>query len=393
METCIFPIFIGLTLLAASIHGQTQNTDFQELAGRSAEFATALYRKIASLSDDNVVISPLATTLGLASLAAGAGGDTRKELLQGLGLAPMERDEEPDRIPLLLQQLRETAAQIVATGLFSSQQVQIESSFSSQVKKFYDTDIRNVNFANAQATKSDINEFVTSRTGNKIREVVTTVAPESQLELLSAAYFTGQWQLPFNASFTQEERFYVDNYNIIQVPMMTRSDKYYLAYDPTLKVGILKLPCTDGIAMLVLLPDEDVDYTFVDESLTSEVFLRWVLKLKKTKLEVQLPRFSLEQTFSLKQSLSSLGIDKVFESGADLSGISSSPGLTLSEVVQKVSIEVDEKGGPGAPASNSAFMDTLPPRLTFNRPFLFLVYHEATNSLLHMGRVVDPTKK
>lgn len=389
MEACIVPIFISVALLVTSIHGQPPNADIQELAGRSADFGTALYRRIASLSDDNVVISPLAASLGLASLAAGAGGDTRSELLQGLGLSPMEKDGEPDRIPLLLQQLRETAAQIVATGLFSSQQVQTESSFSSQVKKFYDAEVQNVNFANAQATKSNINDFVRSRTGSMIREVVNSLDPQSQLTLISAAYFTGQWQLPFSANSTQEERFYIDNYNIVQVPMMTRSDKYYLAYDPLLKVGILKLPCTDGIAMLVLLPDEDVDYTFIDDSLTTEVFFGWISKLKKTKLEVQLPRFSLEQTFSLKQNLRTLGITKIFESDANLSGISSSPGLTLSEAIQKVLVEVNEKVGD----SNNVLMDTLPPRLTFNRPFHFIVYHEATKSLLHMGRVVDPTKK
>ncbi|XP_036437847.1 serpin peptidase inhibitor, clade A (alpha-1 antiproteinase, antitrypsin), member 10a [Colossoma macropomum] len=392
MEMGIFSVFIKILLLVASVHGQTANTDIQELAGRSAEFGTALYRKIASSSDDNVVISPLAATLGLVSLAAGAGGDTRTELLQRLGLAPMEKDGEPDRIPLLLQQLRETVSQTVATGLFTSQQVQTESSFSSQVKKFYGTDVQNVDFANAQAAKANINNFVTSATANKVREVVDTVDPQSQLMLISAAYFTGKWQLLFNASFTQEERFYVNKYHIVQVPMMFRSDKYYLAYDPSLKVGILKLPCMDGTAMLVLLPDEDVDYTFIDEAMTNEVFFRWVLKLKKTKLEVQLPKFSLEQTFSLKQSLPSLGITKIFESGADLSGISSSPGLKLSEVVHKVSVEIDEKGGSAAPVSDSPFMDSLPPRLTINRPFLFLIYHEATKTLLHMGRVVDPTK-
>lgn len=64
--------------------------------------------------------------------------------------------------------------------------------------------------------------------------------------------------------------------------MMFRSDKYYLAYDPTLKVGILKLPCEDGMAMLVLLPDEDVDYTYIEEGITGHVFRGWVAKLKKT---------------------------------------------------------------------------------------------------------------
>ncbi|XP_062858433.1 serpin peptidase inhibitor, clade A (alpha-1 antiproteinase, antitrypsin), member 10a [Trichomycterus rosablanca] len=391
MEMGIF-IVITVSILAGSVHAQVQNADMEELAGRSAHFATALYRKVASTSDDNIVISPLAATLGLASLAAGADANTRSELLQGLALAPMERDGEPDRIPTLLQQLRETSAQTLATGLFISRQLEPESSFSSQVKKFYSTDVQSVDFTGTQATKGQINDFVTSSTGNKITDVAGAFDPQTQLMLISAAYFTGQWKLPFNASFTQEERFFINKYQIIQVPMMIRSGKFYLAYDPALKVGILKLPCVDGIAMLVLLPDEDVDYTFIDESLTGEVFLTWVARLKKTKLEVQLPRFSLDQTFSLKQSLPSLGMSKILDSSTDLSGISKSSSLKLSEALQKVSVEVDEGQGSDA-SSSSSLLDSLPPRLTFNRPFLFLIYHEATKSLLHMGRVVDPTKK
>lgn len=73
-------------------------------------------------------------------------------------------------------------------------------------------------------------------------------------------------------------------------------------------------------------------------------------------------------------------------------------GMTLSwlswlQALQKVLVEVDEQENSGALSSSTLAMETLPPRLIFNRPFLFLIYHEATKSLLHMGRVIDPTKK
>ncbi|XP_051511181.1 serpin peptidase inhibitor, clade A (alpha-1 antiproteinase, antitrypsin), member 10a [Myxocyprinus asiaticus] len=386
----ILSLLVRASFLALCVLGQT--TDMEELATRNADFAARLYSKIASSSDDNVVISTLGATLGLATIAAGAGGPSRTELLQGIGVASMEKDGEPERIQNLLQQLRKTTAQIQATGLFMSQQIQAEASFSNQVKQFYDADVQNVNYANGQTVKGSINDYVRGQTGDKVKDVVDTVDPQSMAMLISAAFFTGQWQQPFNVSFTQEERFYVNKYNIVQVPMMLRSDKYYLAYDPTLKVGILKLACAEGIAMLVLLPDEDVDYTHIDEAFTGDVFRGWVAKLKKTKLEVQLPRFLLKQSNSLSKSLPSLGIKEIFESSADLSGISTVEGLKLSEVLQKVTVEVDETGGSVADASSNLFMTPLPPRLTFNRPFLFVVYHESTKYILYIGRVVDPTK-
>lgn len=194
-------VLLSITLLTAGIHGQTQSSDAQEVAGRSADFGTALYRKVASMSDDNFAISPLAASLSLASLAAGAIENTSKELLQTLNLAVMEKDGEPDRIATLLQQTREAVAQTVVTGLFVTQKLQVESSFSSQVKKFYGADVKSVEFSNAQATKASISEFVTGSTGNKIREVLDAVDPQSQLMLISAAYFTGEEQSRCDTGF------------------------------------------------------------------------------------------------------------------------------------------------------------------------------------------------
>ena len=66
------------------------------------------------------------------------------------------------------------------------------------------------------------------------------------------------------------------------VPMMFRADKYFLAYDSPLKVGVLKLPMEDGTAMLVLLPDEDVDIGTIEGEVTGEKIRAWIRQLKKT---------------------------------------------------------------------------------------------------------------
>lgn len=63
----------------------------------------------------------------------------------------------------------------------------------------------------------------------------------------------------------------MDRYHVVMVPMMFRADKYFLAYDRLLKVGVLKLPMADGTAMLVLLPDEDVDISTIEEEVTGEI--------------------------------------------------------------------------------------------------------------------------
>ncbi|XP_036405987.1 serpin peptidase inhibitor, clade A (alpha-1 antiproteinase, antitrypsin), member 10a [Megalops cyprinoides] len=396
MKTAILFLLARASFLATISRAQQPvSDDVAELAAKNTEFAASLYRKVASASDDNILLSPLSVSVGLAALSAGAGGATREQLLQGLGLAPLERNGQPERLPQLFQKLQEEVTRseglrlYQATALFLRQQAEVVTSFSELVKKFYGADVTKADFGNAQAAKNTINDYVNSKTGGRVAEAVSSLDPTIQLMLVSSVFAQGTWELPFNRSATQEERFYVNKYKVVQVPMMIRADKYYLAYDPSIKLGVLKLPYQGGVAMLVLLPDKDVDYTSIDEMLTAERFLGWVGKLKKTKLEVQLPRFSLEQSYGMRNILPDLGITDVFENTANLT-LSSESGLKLSEVLHKVMIDVSERG---TGTTSGLGGSSMPPRLTINRPFLFIIYHEATKSPLFMGRVIDPTKK
>lgn len=190
MEMGIFSLLVRVSLLAVSVLGQTADVD--ELANRNADFATRLYSKIASSNDDNVAVSTLGATLALATLAAGAGGATRTELLQGIGVASMEKDAESERIQTPLKHLRETTAQIQATGLFMKQDVKADDGFSNQVKQFYNADVQNVNFANGQQAKGSIDDYIRGRTGDKVKDVVENVDPQTMAMLISAASFTGE---------------------------------------------------------------------------------------------------------------------------------------------------------------------------------------------------------
>lgn len=63
------------------------------------------------------------------------------------------------------------------------------------------------------------------------------------------------------------------------------------------------------------------------------------------------------------------------------------------QVLHKAVIEVDEKGTTAASATSVGITAySLPATFIVNRPFFFFLYHEATSSLLFMGRVIDPTK-
>ncbi|XP_020514610.2 protein Z-dependent protease inhibitor [Labrus bergylta] len=386
---------VGLVLLTLA-SSQTLGPSLQDLTNRNADFAARLYRAVSSTTDDNVFLSTFTLSNGLSALLGATGGQSQDQLLQGLSLSGLE----PQSVPDLFQSLRTAVLQGgVASNLrqgvaiFPSQGVEVESSYLDQVKTQFGGNVQTLDYTTPLDASDAINSWVQGNTGDQVLELVTTVDPQTKLLLATAATYQIRFSPSFNASVTQDERFFVDKYHVVMVPMMFRADKYFLAYDRSLKVGVLRLSMVDGLAMLVVLPDEDVDITSVEEEVTGEKIRAWIRQLKKTKLEVQLPRFLLERSYSLRDVLETLSITKVFQDDADIINMGGAEGLKLTQVYQKSVMAVDESADDITTGGGVNAFSTLPPRLTINRPFMFVIYQQTSDSVLFMGRVVDPSKK
>jgi serine protease inhibitor len=72
----------------------------------------------------------------------------------------------------------------------------------------------------------------------------------------------------------------------------------------------------------------------------------------ETKVDLQLPKFKLEQTIDLESHLATLGVKDMFIPDlADFSGIDGSRELFVSKVLQKAYIEITEDGTEAAAAT------------------------------------------
>lgn len=390
--------FVPLSLVSILLLSlaSSETVDPSDLTSRNADFAARLYRAVSSRTDDNVFLSVFTLSTALSALLTTTGGPTQDQLLRGLGLTGLD----PQTLPDLFQNLRTVILQgSVAMNLkqgvaiLPSQSFKVPSSYLDLVQTKFGGNAQSLTYTVAQEAIDTINRWAQDQTGNQVRDLVTDLDPQTQLLLATAASYQTRFSPSFNSSLTQDERFYVDRYHVVMVPMMFRADKYFLAYDRSVKVGVLKLPMVDGMAMLVVLPDEDVDVTSVEEEVTAEKIQAWIRQLKKTKLEVQLPRFLLERSYSLRDVLQTLNITQVFQDDADIINMGGAKGPKLTQVYHKSVVSVDESGGDITPGGGTNVFSTLPPRLTINRPFIFIIYQQMTGSVLSMGRVIDPTKK
>ncbi|CAL8290771.1 unnamed protein product [Gadus morhua 'NCC'] len=371
----------------------------QDLSFKNTGFSMNLYRRISSFHDRNIFLSPLSISTAFATLSLATDGVTRDEILKGFNLEELEVAGQPEFIPKLFQYLHGNLTQNASiqldqsTALFLSQGFEIEAKFSEEIKMYFSADVMHVNLTDTEGSIDLINQYISKKTENKVTKMLTSLDPLTQLMLINTIFFEGEWNMPFNPNNTKYAPFYIDNYNVVQVPMMFLEDKFYTAEDIPLGAKVLKLPYKHGVAMLIVLPNKDMDYTLIDDEISAERFQSWVTNLRKTKLEVHMPKFKMEQSYSLHRLLPDMGVSTIFNTAANLTRLSKNKGIKVTEVLHKAGIEVDELGTTAAAATTIGITAySMPMTFTIDRPFFFFIYHEDTNCLIFMGRVIDPTK-
>ena len=137
----------------------------------------------------------------------------------------------------------------------------------------------------------------------------------------------------------------------------------------------------------------------LERDLQESDFLPMFEKNKRESLvELMIPKFKIESKINLKDILSNLGMEKMFQpSTAGLHGISDEV-LFVSDVIQKAFIEVDETGTEAAAATavivvkRSSRMPKTE-RFVADHPFLFFIRDLQTNLVLFQGRVTRPSVK
>ena len=114
-------------------------------------------------------------------------------------------------------------------------------------------------------------------------------------------------------------------------------------------------------------------------------------------VNIFLPKFKFETNYELNDILSAMGMTDAFAlPPAGFSGISVKKDLYITKVIHEAVIEVNEKGSEAA-AATAVVLDTksvrFRPEFKADRPFLFLIRHNSTGSILFFGRVMNPEDK
>ncbi|KAL3087631.1 hypothetical protein niasHS_009839 [Heterodera schachtii] len=337
-----------------------------------ANFALNLVREV-SKGGRSFIVSPFSVAIALSMVYAGARENTGKEI--GKLLANGAPDSEVHKyFGALLDAIKNDGCNDyileVANKVYMREGFKVMDAFKEQIAEYYGGQFEEADFSDSAGTAQKINQFVEEATHQKIR---------GPLVLVNAVYFKGNWAERFNEKYTKKKTFFVDEQNSKELEMMHKTADFIYFEDGHLQ--LLGMPYKGGeVFMFVLLPKDRFGLDKLLANLNGKRLLELTKKREKMKVQVVLPKFKLESTLQLKQSLASMGMANAFSDSANFDGIAEGDSLKISDVVQKAFIEVNEEGTVAAavtiirPVVCSACSELAPPKFVANRPFAaFLV--------------------
>lgn len=370
----------------------TAGQSLANLAAAHNQFGLKLFQDLAGKdTTTNVFISPTSIELALSMIYDGSLGTAREAMATTLALQGIDANSlnQADKSLLTSLQGDKQVTLSIADSIWVRKGLALKQPFLRDLNTYYGAKAASLDFSSPHAAGT-VNSWVSSHTNGKISIIVTPpLSPSTQLLLVNAIYFHGNWAQPFDSKLTKERAF-TDSAGAQELrPMMDQSGEFDYLENDTFQAVSLPYGKDGRFSMVILLPNGNLDDLV--RSLNLSTLNGWLAGLSTQRGELVLPKFQLSYQQKLNGALADLGMGAALKSGADFSGITNSP-LQLSEVLHKTFVSVDEKGTEAAAATGvgiaGAVANPPPPfSMIVNRPFLVLIRDSSSGELLFIGRV------
>merc|ERR1712227_1070944 len=169
---------------------------------------------------------------------------------------------------------------------------------------------------------------------------------------------------------------------------------------PELSSTLIILPYIDQkYQMLIFHPHNNSSI----ESLEKKLFERNSIekfrsRAKKAPIDLGFPKFEVEFQTSLVHACNNLSVTTIFSDNAKLSKISRNvKDLSVSDIIHKSRIIVDEEGSEAAAASGVILETRVGTfkykEVNINSPFIFIIYDTENRISLFVGKITNPGSK
>ena len=346
----------------------------------------------AEASDKNIMFSPTSLNFALGMIAEGAKGETKEILDDYLGTNDFAAyaKEYLDKIKAYNTEDESYGYQSkvkIADAVWVDNGLTLQEKFKNTVSDSFGAEVEAVDFSAAEKTCDVINSWCDKNTEGLIPKIITPdlINDNTGLCLTNSLYFESGWSgEPWNVSDTEESFGKKE-----KTKYMTCTGDQYYENDKATAFG---RDYANGLSFIGILPNDEGDFNLEDLDIGG------LLKSNPEYDEVdcKMPKLNFETSTVLDDMLSSMGLDNLFSSNSDFSGIADQ-NVNVDTILQKTKLELDENGTKAAAVTAvtmecmSAAVENEPiiKTVELTRPFAFLIYDRSNDEILFIGKVIS----
>jgi serpin B len=358
------------------------------------KFAFDVFKEVSKLeAEENTMISPVSLSLALGMTYNGAAGETKTAFENTLNYSnfyPTEINTINQEIIHHLASSSSGSLFEIAKSIWVKKDFLVKEEFLDVNKNFYNAAVRNLDFSDANSVNI-INDWVSDKTYQKIPKIIEKINPLDVMFLINALYFKSDWKYSFDVKDTEDLPFYGEN-STQSVKMMNLTND--LSFYENEYFSSVKLPYKNNkYTMTLFLPNETKTTSDILEVLNTENWEKWNALFYTKEVALKMPKFKFSYEKLLNKALIDMGLGNAFSADANFNGISNE-NLSISFVIQKTFIEVNEKGTEAAAVTavgiSTTSIDPSKKVMIVNKPFLFSITENETGSICFIGKIGMP---
>jgi serpin B len=354
--------------------------------------------------EKNTAYSPVSLNIAMGMVYSGARNATASEISNVMGFNKHDENffgEFSDYLNYLNSLAIDTALDFnLANRVFLENTYEILPEYRAVISKYFDGAFQNCDFRNNyRIEEKNINTWVSKMTKDRINNLLPDgiLDETTRMVLVNAIYIKSKWKYPFDKARTRERDFFVNQGRTVKVDFMIQKQEW-IKYCDMDGYQVIELPYTSkDLSLLIILPKNSNSENLHDLIPSGDLYMSFCRNMKYEEVYMEIPKFNTQSSFMLAKDLNKMGIKSAF-GAADFSGITADNDLAISEVIQKVFFEMDEKGSEAAAATAvvmyyTSSVSDYNPKITYNfianRPFIYVLKENRYNTPLFIGQFVD----
>lgn len=186
----------------------------------------------------------------------------------------------------------------------------IKPTFQTLVSRSFKSKAETIDFNKSNEAAEIINKWIGGQTDNMINNLIepNLLNNDTRMVLVNTVYFKGVWQYKFEAmnhnNLPYREPFYNSETESVDVDVMKLTENLFYGEFDHIDAKLLRLPYKDsGMVMLVMLPRNRTGLASLEEKLNGLNVKDLWNKMKKTNVDVSMPKFKIEFEVDLKEPL------------------------------------------------------------------------------------------